>query len=113
MSKTGGHRGDSKDISFAIRPHRGGYLSPYWSLGPLNPFAASRDEPGRAAASAATRIKPNISPEVSPPERRIVIGASAPIHPRVDPAVRPDVPIRTDLLLFLAIAQRHLSVAQQ
>jgi hypothetical protein len=29
-----------------------------------------------------------------------VIGASAPIHPRVDPAVRPGVSIRADLLLF-------------
>src|SRR5262249_29458310 len=28
-----------------------------------------------------TEEKPDISPEVSPPERRIVIGASAPIHP--------------------------------
>jgi hypothetical protein len=27
-----------------------------------------------------------------------VIGACAPIHPRVGPAVRPDVPIRADLL---------------
>src|SRR5262249_11546554 len=58
MSKTGGHRADSDDISFAIRPHRGAYLSPHWSLGPLNPFDASRDEPGRAAASAAKRKSP-------------------------------------------------------
>jgi hypothetical protein len=45
---------------------------------------------------------------ISPPEdlvpgtKTVVIGACAPIHPRVGPAVRPDVPIRADLLLFFS-----------
>src|SRR5262249_30875266 len=40
--------------------------------------------PRRTGTSGGKRRKeekPDISPEVSPPERRIVIGASAPIHP--------------------------------
>ena len=42
-----------------------------------------------------------ISPEDSVSgTKTVVIGACAPIHPRVGPAVRPDVSIRADLLLF-------------
>src|SRR5215831_32778 len=49
---------------------------------------------------------------IIPPEnlvsgtKTVVIGACAPIHPRVGPAVRPDVPIRADLLLFLRPSPR-------
>jgi hypothetical protein len=44
-----------------------------------------------------------ISPEdLVPGTKTVVIGACAPIHPRVGPAVRPDVPIRADLLLFFS-----------
>ena len=42
-----------------------------------------------------------ISPEDSVSgTKTVVIGACAPIHPRVGPAVRPDVSIWADLLLF-------------
>ena len=40
----------------------------------------------------------------------VVIGACAPIHPRVGPAVRPDASIRADLLLFFATMPAHHGV---
>jgi hypothetical protein len=73
-------------------------------LGPLNPLAAYRDQRtnGRKGRKGSKEESRSILPEDSVPgTKTVVIGACAPIHPRVGPAVRPDVTIRADLLLFL------------
>src|SRR5207247_2663139 len=70
---------------------------------PLNPFAACRDQRtnGRKGRNGIRRGKPQHSAGgFIPGTKTVVIGACAPIHPRVGPAVRPDVSIRADLLLF-------------
>jgi hypothetical protein len=70
----------------------------------LNPFVASRDQPDERPQEPQTGAKEKARKfrrSISPPERRVVIGACAPIHPRVGPAVRPDVRIRVDPLFLL------------
>src|SRR6266478_9347759 len=91
-----------------MRPHRGLYLSPH-AVAAFEPVGRLPRRTGRAAAIAAVGIKPSIPPEVSLRGKTVAIGACAPIHPRVDPAVRPDVCIRADLLLF---ARKKLSVSR-
>src|SRR6266446_4019187 len=69
-----------------MRPHRGLYLSPH-AVAAFEPVGRLPRRTGRAAASAAVGIKPSIPPEVSLRSKTVAIGACAPIHPRVDPAV--------------------------
>ncbi len=71
---------------------------------PLNPFAACRDQRtnGRKGRNGITRGKPQHSAGgFIPGTKTVVIGACAPIHPRVGPAVRPDVSIRGGPLFLL------------
>jgi hypothetical protein len=62
-------------------------------LEPLNPFASCRDQrtSGPKSRNGIKRGKPHHPPEdLVPGTKTVVIGACAPIHPRVGPAVRPD-----------------------
>src|SRR6266852_3771760 len=96
------------DTSFAahLQPALSDYAGLRCRFGrprPLNPFAACRDQRtnGRKGRNGITRGKPQHSAGgFIPGTKTVVIGACAPIHPRVGPAVRPDVSIRADLLLF-------------
>ena len=56
------------------------------------PQGPQRDHKWKAAAFCRRILIPGT--------KTVVIGACAPIHPRVGPEVRPDVSIRADLLLF-------------
>src|SRR6266540_7252611 len=116
MGKTGRHRRRRDTIPASpwvrtgeppfrwITIDRGRESAPIPPRGAFEPVGRLPRPTGRAAARAGTGAKEKsrkFRRSISPPERRVVIGACAPIHPRVGPAVRPDVCIRARPLFLL------------
>jgi len=76
-------------------------IRPFGAFEPVRRLSRPTDEwpqgPHRVQIEESRSILPV---DLIPRTKTVVIGACAPIHPRVGPAVRPDVSIRADLLLF-------------
>ena len=89
-------------------------IRPFGAFEPVRGLSRPTERTAARAPTGSEEASRNILPEdLIPGTKTVVIGACAPIHPRVGPAVRPDVSIRGGplflLLDFGIFSHRHTS----